>query len=300
MSWPLVSIITVNYNQSAITRELLASLQRISYPTIEIIVVDNGSPTDQPEKLKEEFPQIELILSGKNLGFAGGNNLGVDAAKGKYCLFINNDTEVEPDFLEPLVRRFEGHPEIGMMSPKIRFHHTPDTIQFAGYTPFHPVTLRQHLIGYREKDTGQYDQSRKTFAGHGAAMMVPRKVIEEVGKMAELFFLYYEEHDWNERIKSAGYEAFYEHSSLVWHKESLSTGKESPLKAYYLTRNRIVFARRNLKGLSKWISLAYLLTVVPLSFTLRYLRKGQFKLLKSAWKGTLWNLTVSRKALLKN
>lgn len=127
---------------------------------------------------------------------------------------------------------------IPMVSPKIRFYYAPDTIQYAGYTPFSPVTLRQHLIGYREKDSGQYDQARETFSIHGAAMMVPRSVVKEVGMMSELYFLYYEEHDWVERIKRAGYKIFYVPESLVFHKESISTGKESQLKTYYITRNR--------------------------------------------------------------
>lgn len=287
---PLVSIITVNYNQSAVTKDFLRSLLEISYTEIEIIVIDNGSPNDTAEKLAEEYPHIQLILSSENLGFAGGNNLGVKVAKGKYCLFINNDTEVEPDFLEPLVERLENNPDIGILSPKIKFHHTPDTIQYAGYTPYHPITLRQHLIGFRQKDDGQYDVGGYTFAGHGAAMMVPMSVIDEVGMMAELFFLYYEEHDWCERIKMAGYKAYYEPKSTVWHKESISTGKESPLKAYYITRNRILFARRNVRKAQRWITMLYLFTLVPLNFSIRYLRHKQFDLLREAWKGTLWNL----------
>lgn len=290
MNRPLVSIITINYNQSAVTKDFLASIKNITYPEIEVIVIDNGSPNDTPEKLLEEFPDIHLILSKENLGFAGGNNLGVKIAKGKYCLFINNDTEVEPDFLEALVERLESNPDIGMLSPKIKFHHTPDTIQYAGYTPFNRITLRQHLIGFRQKDRGQFDKGGYTFAGHGAAMMVPMSVIQEVGMMAELFFLYYEEHDWCERIKMAGYKAYYEPKSTVWHKESISTGKESPLKAYYITRNRILFARRNVRKSFKWLTILYLFTMVPLNFSIRYLKNRQFDLFKAAWKGMLWNL----------
>ena len=289
MEYPLVSLITVNFNQAVVTRDLLLSLRKISYPKLEIIVVDNHSTRENPGFLKEEFPEIVLIMSEENLGFAGGNNLGVKAAKGAYCLFINNDTEVEPDFLEPLVDQLEKNPHIGMISPKIKFFYQPDTIQYAGYTPFNRINLRQHLIGYREVDTGQYDQGTYTFAAHGAAMMVPRKVIDEVGTMTELYFLYYEEHDWCERIKRAGYLVYYEPKSVVWHKESVSTGKESPLKTYYITRNRIVFTRRNIDGVTRWITVLYLNTVVPAIFTLRYLAKGSFNLLGAAIRGTIWN-----------
>lgn len=290
MKQGLVSLITVNYNQSLVTRDLLLSLRKVTYPAIEIIVVDNGSPSDTPEILKVEFPEIVLIESKENLGFAGGNNLGLNVANGEFCLFINNDTEVEPDFLEPLVERFKSNPEIGMMSPKIKFHHTPDTIQYAGYSPINQITLRQHLIGYCQVDKGQFDEGGFTFAAHGAAMMVPAKVIDQVGPMDEVFFLYYEEHDWCERIKKAGYKVYFEPASVVWHKESLSTGKESPLKIYYIARNRILYARRNIKGLKKVASVSYLFTVVPLVFTVRYLLKGNIKLLKAAAAGTIWNI----------
>lgn len=300
MTNPLISIITVNYNQSSVTRDFLLSLYKISYPSFEIIVVDNGSTGDSPKELLKEFPRINLILSPENLGFAGGNNLGVKAANGKYCLFINNDTEVEPDFLEPLVERLENNQKIGMISPKIKYFFSRDTIQYAGYTKYHPITLRQHLIGFKKKDDGLYDDSSVTFAGHGAAMMVPMAVINEVGMMAELFFLYYEEHDWCERIKKAGYTAFYEAKSIVWHKESLSTGKESPLKTYYLTRNRMIFARRNVKKGMKWITILYLCTLVPLNFSIKYLKNRQFELFKAAWRGLIWSISRSYKSISEN
>ena len=246
---PLVTIITVNYNQTGVTCELLESLRHISYPNIEVIVVDNASPDEDPSEMKTRFPEISLIISKKNLGFAGGNNLGILQAKGEYLLFINNDTEVPVDFLEPMIIRLLENPELGMISPKIRFHHSPSIIQFAGYTPLNPYTLRQELIGYRQEDKGQHDESIETFSIHGAAMMVPMKVVKQVGLMADIYFLYYEEHDWAFRIKREGYKVFYEAGSLVYHKESISTGKESPLKIYYISRNRILFARRNYSGL---------------------------------------------------
>ena len=145
---------------------------------------------------------------------------------------------------------------------------------------------------------GQHDAGGYTFAVHGAAMMVPMKIIDQIGSMDEIFFLYYEEHDWCERVKKAGYKMYYESNSIVWHKESISTGRESPLKAYYITRNRILFTRRNSKAGLKWISLIYLYLLVPVKFSLKYLAKKQIPLLRASWKGTLWNL--SHKAYNKN
>jgi len=139
---PLVSIITINYNQSEVTFELLKSLRNISYPNVEIIVVDNASPSDHPERIKENFPEIQLLLSETNLGFAGGNNLGVRVAKGDYLLFMNNDVEVPVDFLEPLVATLEDDESIGMVSPIIKFHWDSNLIQYAGYNPINLWTIQ--------------------------------------------------------------------------------------------------------------------------------------------------------------
>ena len=118
---PLVSIITVNYNQVQPTCAFLASLRKVSYPNIEVIVVDNHSLENPQRKIQEQFPEVLLIRSETNLGFAGGNNLGIAKAKGKYLLFINNDTEVDVGFLEPLVNLFESNPKAGIASPKILY-----------------------------------------------------------------------------------------------------------------------------------------------------------------------------------
>jgi len=293
--YPKVSIITINFNQTEVTCQLLTSLQKVTYPNFEVIIVDNASVKDDPDPISTRFPEFQLVKSPVNLGFAGGNNLGILRSVGSYILLLNNDTEVDPGFLEPLVQRLEADSSIGMIGPKIRFHHSPEIIQFAGYSPMSGITLRQHLTGYRQKDTGQFDEPGETYATHGAAMMVPRRVIEKVGLMAEQYFLYYEEHDWCHRIRKAGFRAWYEPDSLVFHKESISTGKDSPFKTYYLTRNRILFARRNFRGGEKLLSLIYLGLIVTLKDSVTYLVKGQFKWVKSVIKGAIWHLTHFRK-----
>lgn len=288
---PLISIITVNFNQSAVSCELIESLKKITYKNIETIVVDNGSKKDDPEIIHEKYPDVKYIKSEKNLGFAGGNNLGIKASKGKYCLFINNDTEVEKGFLEPLVDCLEKDNTIGMVSPKIRFFHTPDTIQYAGYTPMNPFTLRQELIGYRIVDKGQFDKGGETYSIHGAAVMVPMRVIKEVGMMAEVYFLYYEEHDWSFRIKKAGYKIVYLPASLVLHKESISTGRNSPLKIHYIARNRILYARRNYSGFQFLFNIIYLCLISVPKNSIMFLIKGRLDLFIAFWKAMLWNIS---------
>ena len=288
---PLVSIITVNYNQSAVTLEFLASMEACTYPNYEIFVVDNASPKDNPDIIKEKYPAVNLIKTAVNLGFAGGNNVAVDQAKGKYLLFINNDTEVEAGFLEPMVELLENNSNIGMVSPKIHYFHTPNTFQYAGFSPIHPISIRNFAIGFGEIDNGQYNHTIQTGSIFGAAMLVPMKVIKEVGKMSEVFFLYYEEHDWAARIENAGYKVFFDGRSLVKHKESISTVKDSSFQIYYINRGRILYARRNNKGFVKLLSMLFLYGISLPKTALQYLLKSRLDLAAAVLKSALWNMT---------
>ncbi|MEL6975842.1 MAG: glycosyltransferase family 2 protein [Bacteroidota bacterium] len=294
---PLVSIITVNYNESLVTMEFLESIRKLTYPNVEVIVVDNDSPNDDPDAIKTAFPEIQLIKSHENLGFAGGNNLGVKHSKGELLLFVNNDTIVPEHFLEPLVETLQNDSKIGMVSPKIKFHWDPTLIQYAGYTPMNKWTIRNSSIGYHQKDDGTFDVPKETQSIHGAAMMVPRRVVEAVGMMTEIYFLYYEEHDWAEMIKRAGYKIFYQPKSYILHKESVSTGKFSPLKTYYISRNRILFARRNFKPFSLFISLVFQVFVSIPKNLLKFTVKREFEHLKAFWRAVSWNLTHSSKLI---
>ncbi|MBN1651070.1 MAG: glycosyltransferase family 2 protein [Bacteroidales bacterium] len=287
--FPLVSIVTVNYNQSATTIDMIESLSQISYPNIEIIVVDNASKSEDAKAIKEKFPRIVLVESIINYGFAGGNNLGIMRSRGEYVLLLNNDTIVEPNFLEPLVRKFQEYPEIGAISPKIRYYYKKNTLQYVGFTEINKYTNRNITLGDGELDIGQYETDTETAYCHGAAMMVPMKVIKEVGMMSYEFFLYYEEADWCIRIRNAGYQIFFVHNSLVYHKGSVTTGKNSALKTYYLTRNRIVFMRRNIHGFAFIIAILYQLIIAIGKNGLVYLIKGRGKLAKAYWSGILWN-----------
>ncbi len=286
---PKITIITVNYNGLIHTEAFLNSLRKITYKNIEIIVVDNASPQGVGA-LQSDFPEIKLILSPENLGFAGGNNLGIKEGTGKYFFLLNNDTEVEPDFIEPLVELMESNPQIGICSSKLVYYSQPDTLQFAGSTGINPYTGRGFAIGHGEKDDAKFDKSYKTLLAHGAAMMISRAAIEKVGMMAELFFLYYEETDFCERIKRGGFEIWYCGKSKVYHKESMSVGKESPMKVYYLTRNRIIYTRRNTKGLQKLLALSFFYSFSFPKGIFKYLLRKEFKLLASFWQGAIWNL----------
>ncbi len=289
-NYPLVSIITVNYNQSEVTCDFIESINNITYPNIEVIVVDNNSEDDDPSIIKKRYPNIIFIQNPINYGFAAGNNFGLMRAKGEYVFLLNNDIEVPVDFMEPLVDKLENNPKIGAVSPKIKFYYQPDTIQYAGVTPINKITMRNTAIGYRQKDIGQYDADAETAYAHGAAMMVPMRVVKEVGLMSYIFFLYYEEADWCERIINAGYSMYYVHNSYVLHKESISTGKLSALKIYYLNRNRLVFMRRNIIGYRFYLSLSYQIFVAIPKNAFKFLLQGKIVLFLAYYKAIGWNI----------
>lgn len=205
MHEPLVTIITVNFNQPESTCALLDSIRRQEYRRVEIVVVDNGS-RNNPEKIfAENYPEIQFIRSDRNLGFAGGNNLGLKRATGDFLFFVNNDAQLTAGCIETLLQLFEDQQEAGAVSPLICYYPDSSVIQYAGMSPVHPLTGRNRTWGNGEKDRGQYAGSRPTAYAHGAAMMIPRRVLNQVGPMAEDFFLYYEELDWCERIRRAGF-----------------------------------------------------------------------------------------------
>ena len=282
----LLSIITINYNGLKDTCELIESLP-LEDKSIEVIVVDNASAQDEATIIKERFPQVKVIRSKENLGFAGGNNLGIKAAQGKYLFFLNNDILLKPQVSDfrPLIARLKSSPKIGIVCPKIKFSWGNQLIQFASYTPLSPITMRNKAIGCGEVDHGQFDTPHPTPYAHGAAMMIKREVIEKAGLMPECYFLYYEELDWSMMIRHAGYEIWYEPTCTVFHKESQTTGQNSPLRTYYITRNRLLFAQRNQQDMTKYITYLYLIGIVTIRDLLKYSFQQRWDLVRATIRG---------------
>jgi len=287
---PLISIVTLTWNTTEVTCDFLHSLNRHNtYLNVEVIVVDNGSKEDPTAVFKSIYPEVKVILNGKNLGFTGGNNVGIRAAKGDYLFIVNNDTEITPRLLEGLLEIFDLYPNAGIVSPKFHYFFKKGTIEYAGYNTVNIFTGRNGMVGCQEIDNGQYDEIMETNYAHGGGMMVPRKIIDEVGGLPEQFFIYYEEFDWCEQIKRKGYKVYYQPKSLIYHKESMTTGKASPFKTFYHTRNRILFMRRNIPWTSFIIFLAYFTAFTIPKNSITFLIKGQKQHLKSFWKGILWH-----------
>ena len=285
-----ISIITINYNGLKDTCELIDTLP-IEDESIEVIVVDNASQEDEATIIDQRYPQVKVIRSKENLGFAGGNNLGIKSAHGKYLFFINNDVVLQTSDIRhqtsfrPLIDRLESSKKVGMVCPKIRFTWGDNPIQFAGYTPLSKITMRNHAIGCGESDHGQYETAHPTPYAHGAAMMVKREAIEKAGLMPECYFLYYEELDWSMMMHRAGYDIWYEPAVIVYHKESQTTGQLSPLRTYYITRNRLLFVKRNNPNFSRYLSYLYLICVVACRDLLKYTLQRRFDLVKAVSKG---------------
>ena len=293
-SKPLISVVTLNYNQAGVTKEFLESFRAIRYPHYEILVCDMASAEDIRSIISfEDYPFTRLLCSKENLGFAGGNNWGIAQAKGDFIFIVNNDTEVTPDLLDHLIQPFFDQPHIGVTCPKIKYFDQPGVIQYAGFNPMNHFTGRTSTIGEREPDKGQFDTPGPTHGAHGCAMLVKREVIEKVGMFPQKFFLYYEEWDWSARILKAGYTIWYTPNAVIYHKESMSVGKNNPMKIYYHTRNRILYMRRNTNFFQLMMFSAFFILFTFPKSVITFVFKKQFLQLRYFIKGAAWNLYSS-------
>jgi GT2 family glycosyltransferase len=288
---PLISIVTLNYNRSDVTHAFLASTRALTYPNYEIIVWDNGStPNPVADLSAPAYPYTHIIRCEENLGFAAGNNRAMELAQGEFIFIVNNDTEVTPTLLDHLLEPMLANPAIGAVSPKIRYYDAPDTIQYAGYGPMNLYTGRAFAVGTFERDQGQYDIPGYTHFAHGAAMLVRRDVLEKVGGFPEQFVFYYEELDLSARIMKAGFQIYYAPEALIFHKESVTMGRESTMKAYYMTRNRVMYIRRNASAVQQCIFIFYMLLMVIPRSIFTYLFQGKWAHLKAFIRGLVWHL----------
>jgi GT2 family glycosyltransferase len=286
----MISLITVNYNNVKVTCELIDSLQSFDKNAFELIVVDNASKEDASIIL-EKYPWVKFICSEKNLGFAGGNNLGVMNAQGDYLFFINNDTEFRENILLKLKSILEQDKSIGVVCPVLKYYDAPNKIQYAGFTKINPLTGRSELI-----TTLSAENIVPTCYAHGAAMMMPRHVFNQVGPMPENYFVYYEELDWSAQIANKGYQLVVDSSSVLFHKESQTIGKLNEMKSYFMARNRLLFMRRNSTRISLAFFWIYFLLVATPKQLLNFLFSKQWKNAIAHMAGVYWNIIHSKKS----
>jgi len=249
MKEPLVFVVLLNWNGWRDTLECVESCRRLAYPDFRIIIVDNGSTDGSEAILRERCPDTEFIQTGANLGFAGGNNMGIRRALEQgadHVWLLNNDTVVAPDALASLVRVAEGDDRAGMVGSKIVYYDRPELLWYAGAVLDPARPHRPAHRGLREHDRGQYDTVEETGYVTGCSLLVRRAVLETAGLLDEGLFLYFEDVDWCARARRAGWRLMYAPSSVVRHKESVSAGgAASPSVVYYTARNRLYFVKRN-------------------------------------------------------
>ncbi|MBI1886454.1 MAG: glycosyltransferase family 2 protein [Chloroflexi bacterium] len=243
---PKVAVIVLNWNGLADTSACLESLQAITYAEYETILIDNGSRGDDAGVLGERFGGfVRLIVSERNLGFAGGCNLGIRDALQRspdYVLLLNNDVTVDPHFLDELVTAAEALPDAAALCPKVYFHDRPSVIcSTGGRVNAWTGTSRQ--VGRGEEDRGQRDEAAVRDYADGACMLIRREALERVGLLDEEYFAYWEETDWCARAAEAGYRCYYAPAAKVWHKAARSQAPDSDF--YFLfRRNAFLFLRK--------------------------------------------------------
>ena len=285
---PSVAIVSVNFNQTDLTAEMLASLKRAGlHDWCEVWVVDNSSREDGSAVLAQAYPWVRTIRSERNLGFAGGNNLAIRRTEADYVFLLNNDALLDPGVVEGLLARFRENPRLGALSPVIYDYPQTGpapTIQYAGATAVSAVTGRNTTL-HRGAPAGvQGGGVRPVAYAHGAAMMVSRAALDTVGTLEEGFFLYYEELDWCDRIRAAGFEIMLDADRAIWHRESVSTGVDSAFKTYWINRSRILYMRRNKSATQSWLFRGfYLIGVLPLH-GIRHVLAGRKQHARALWK----------------
>ena len=242
-----VFILILNWNGWQDTIECVHSCENLIYPNFTIMVIDNGSEDESLQQLQAALPSHEIIATGENLGFAGGNNVGIRHALEKgadYIWLLNNDTTVDPAALTELVKTAEDDEQTGIVGSKILTYTDPDTLHFAGGKVNLNTGETKHL-GAWEKDERQFDDIKEVDYVTGCSLLVKRAVIEKIGLMPEEYFLYYEETDWCLSARNAGFIVRMTPNSKVFHKISTSIDYFSTKKLYYLIRNRLIFLQKD-------------------------------------------------------
>ena len=249
-----LTIIYVNYNSSEVLEHSLESLIEQNYKEFKVIIVDNSPGKFEFDKIQafkkkySNYFKIEAFKPRFNLGFAGGNNYALRRTKSEYLFLLNCDTELTSSFLENTISYLKDHPKVGMLSPKILCFENRNLIWYAG-SFLNPKNLHfTDNIGFNQTDIGKYNDIKETAYASGAALFTRREVIEQIGYMDEILFMYAEETDWNYRAKKVGYKiVYFPKTSLYHYKGSKVTSKRRIFKVYLYTRNQLIFMLKNLK-----------------------------------------------------
>ncbi|SPP99894.1 Glycosyltransferase [Candidatus Sulfobium mesophilum] len=244
---PLVFIVVLNWNGWRDTLACVESCLRLTWPNFRMVIVDNGSTDDSEDYLRRKLNDVEVIQSGSNLGFAGGNNVGIRHAlnsSADYVWLLNNDAVADPGALTGLVEAMEREASVGIAGSKIYYYDEPRKIWFAGGM-WEKGRLRLRHRGADMIDEGQFDEMCEVGSVSGCSMLVRSSAIRDIGLMEEGYFLYWEDVEWCARAREKGYKILFAPGSRIWHKASSSAGKSSFSQYYYSTRNGFFFLQRH-------------------------------------------------------
>ena len=291
---PKVIIIIVNWNGRDDTMSCLNSVQKLDYQNYHVIVVDNGSVDGSVEAIRDSYPSaswLTVIENGENLGYTGGNNVGIRYAMNegaRYVWVLNNDTIVAPDALGRLIRTAKVNPSAGVLGPKVLCY--PDSHLLYSRGERHSLWFNRRTVDIGEIDRKDDVEPRQVDYVVGCAMLVSREFVERVGFFDETFFAYFEEIDWCFRGRKAGYDVLYVPDAVIYHKGVASTGGTfSAIASYYRTRNWIYFMRKH-AAFYHWFTFIPLFSYVYMRRFLKALLKWDVPVMRSLGQAILWNI----------
>ena len=263
MEKPSVTVIVLNWNGKDLTIDCLESLQRVNYLNFNILVVDNGSTDGSVELLKEKFPEVSILVLEKNLGYAAGNNRGFDSLKPdqpKFVIFLNNDTIVDENFIEPLVKQLLTHKKASQTVPKIYYENDPKLIWYAGGI-VNLWTGSIYHLGIRQYDGPAYSKTHKTKYATGCCFCMRYAEFKEFGGFDEAFPMYSEDVDLSLWIRAAGKQVWFVPDSKIWHKVSASLGGAFSFGKIVRKARGIFLLIKKHANLFQWLSLIVLLPI---------------------------------------
>lgn len=285
MAYPLVYVMTLNWNRINDTLDCLESMCALDYPNKRLLLVDNGSRDGTVEAVTRRFPEVEIIANKKNLGFSAGCNVGLEHALGQqaeYILLLNNDTLVDPSALNHLIE-LTGD-DVGMIAPKIYYFEDPARIWSIGGRR-HWLTIEKIGDVRGQLDRGQGSEILERDYLAGCAILLSRRFLEDAGLFDERFFMYYEDSDLSLRARDAGYRLLLSPEAHVWHKVAMSSGgSDSPDERYWMARSSVIFYRKHVHGL-RWLAVFPYRFASALRTLLRLSKNKRFDSAKAYLKG---------------
>ncbi len=234
------SIIIVNWNGKRHLMDCLSSVYLQDYPSFEVILVDNGSTDDSVQFVKNNFPRTRVIKNSRNLGFAAGTNIGIRASRGDYIATLNNDTRVESDWLQELVKVAEKNDLVGSCSSKMLKYDNPTTIDSTGIELFENGSVVDR--GFGKKDNDQYEEMKEVFGACAGAALYKKAMLDQIGLFPSRYFVNYEDVDIAWRAQYAGWKCVYVPSAVVYHVRCATQDKlDHEQRSYLSQRNQLYY-----------------------------------------------------------